>query len=99
MTRDELLQKLTEIGTTDDAAQRRQMITEVSDEVKGVYDSNETLTTANTKFEADNKKLQEYNMQLFLRVGGQQKQKEPEEQTQTEELTYEKLFDEKGEIK
>lgn len=99
MTRDELLQKLTEIGTTDDAAQRRQMITEVTDEVKGVYDSNETLTTANTKFEADNKKLQEYNMQLFLRVGGQQKQKEPEEQTQTEELTYEKLFDEKGEIK
>lgn len=99
MTRDELLQKLTEIGTTDDAAQRRQMITEVTDEVKGVYDSNETLTTANTKYEADNKKLQEYNMQLFLKVGGQQKQKEPEEKKPTEELKYENLFDEKGEIK
>ena len=98
MTREELSQLLTDIGTTEDPAQRRQLLTQVTDEVNSIYDSNETLSTANQQFEADNKKLQEYNMQLFLRVGGQQKPKE-EQQTQTEDLKYENLFNEKGELK
>lgn len=99
MTREDLLQKLTEIGTCEDDAQRRALLTSVTDEVKIVYDTNETLTTANSKFEADNKKLQEYNMQLFLRVGGQQKQPDKAKEPQSEELKYENLFNEKGELK
>lgn len=100
MTREEVMSALTEIGTCEDAAQRRQLITNVTEAVTGVFDSNDTLTSANTKHEADIKKLQEYNMQLFLKVGGQQpkpQQQTPEPQKDT--LTYENLFDEKGEIK
>ena len=99
MTREELLNKLTELGTIDDGAQRRQIVTELTDEVKLVYDSNETLTASNSKYEADNKKLQEYNMQLFLRVGSQQKPQPQEEPEETENLNYEDLFDEKGDLK
>lgn len=100
MTREELLNKLNELGTIDDGAQRRQIVTELSDEVKLVYDSNETLTASNSKFEADNKKLQEYNMQLFLRVGSQQQKPQVEEETpETENLKYEDLFNEKGDLK
>lgn len=101
MTRDELLAKLTEIGTTEDAAARRALLTEVTDNVNAVYDSNDSLTAANTKFETDNKKLQEYNMQLFLKVGGQ---KQPPaagagaEPPAENNLTYDKLFNEKGEL-
>lgn len=98
MTRDELLQALTEIGTIEDGAERRNRLTTITDEVRTVYDSNETLTASNTKFEEDNKKLQEYNMQLFLRVTGQQKTPEPEK-TPTDTPKYEDLFNEKGEIK
>lgn len=100
MTREELLAKLTEIGTTDDAAARRALLTEVTDSVNSVYDSNDSLTTANTKFEEDNKKLQEYNMQLFLRIGGQKQPPAPGAGTEPPEnnLTYDKLFNDKGEL-
>ena len=102
MTQEEMLAKLTEIGTATDDAARRALITEVTDAVTGIYQSNETLTAANTKYEADNKKLQEYNMQLFLRVGDPTKKKETVDKTGEETkpvLKYENLFNEKGELK
>lgn len=97
MTRDELLQSLQEIGTIEDAAERRSKLTAISDEVNAVYDANENLTSSNSKLEEDKKKLQEYNMELYLRQGSQTKKTEPPKQT--EELTYENLFNEKGELK
>lgn len=97
MTREEMLQKLTEIGTCEDDAQRRAMLTEVTEGVNGVFDSNDNLTKSNSDFEAKNKKLQEYNMELFLKVGGQQKKDDPK--PQGEPLKYENLFNEKGDIK
>ena len=99
MTREEIMQRLSDIGTCEDAAQRRAMLTEVTDGVNGVFDTNDTLTQANTRFEADNKKLQEYNMQLFLKVGGQTKKPEQDPKPQTEPLKYENLFNEKGDLK
>lgn len=96
-TRDELLNEITAIGTVADEAERRVKLTALSDEVKSLYDSHDTLSASNKKFEEDNKKLQEYNMELFLRVGDQKEtKKEPE--TKTEDLSYEKLFNEKGEL-
>lgn len=98
MTRDELLQALTDIGTIEDAAERRSKIVAISDEVKTVFESNDTLTASNEKLTADKKKLQDYNMELYLQVGGKQEQtKEPE--TKTEELKYENLFNEQGDLK
>lgn len=97
MTRDEIMQSLTEIGTIEDDAERRSRITSISDELTTIFDTNETLTTSNAQLEADKKKLQEYNMELYLKVGGQGKKKEPE--TKSEELTYANLFNEKGELK
>lgn len=98
MTRDELLQLLQDIGTCEDAADRRAKLTQAVDAVNGVFDSNDTLTAANTKFETDNKKLQEYNMQLFLKVGGQKKEPENKGTETKEDLKYENLFNEKGEL-
>lgn len=97
MTREEILQSLTEIGTLEDGAERRSRITSITDELNTVFDSNETLTASNTKLEEDKKKLQEYNMELYLKVGSQGKKREPEHKT--EELKYENLFNEKGELK
>lgn len=102
MNKDELLGKLTQIGTIEEAAERRAVLTEVSDVVSGLFDTNETLTATNQKFEADNKKLQEYNMQLFLKVGGQKKSVPMDDEGKDEpkkDLKYEDLFDEKGELK
>lgn len=100
MTLDEMLQKMTDIGTAEDDASRRAIITEVSDEIKTVFGTVDTLTESKNKLDADNKKLQEYNMQLFLKVGGQKKQEvTPEGDEPDKNLTYENLFNEKGELK
>lgn len=100
MTKDELLAKLTDIGTSQDEVERRTLLTEITDELTSVYDANDTLTKANAKFEADNKKLQEHNMRLFLKVSDQSKPTpQVEEPKPTENLKYENLFNDKGELK
>ena len=102
MNKDELLAKITEIGTIEEAAERRAVLTQVSDAVGALFDTNETLTATNQKIESDNKKLQEYNMQLFLKVGGQKKSDPMDDAGKDEpkkDLKYEDLFDEKGELK
>lgn len=100
MTHEELLTLVSEIGTCEDPAERRAKLTQVTDEINLIHNSNEELTSSKTKLEADNKKLQEYNMQLFLKVGGQRDpNKKDNEETGTENLTYENLFNDKGELK
>lgn len=100
MTRDELLQEITAIGAIEDGAERRNRLTALSDEVRTVCEANETLTATNNTLTENNKKLQEYNMELFLRVGKQQNT--PKAEPAPEEgsgLSYENLFNEKGELK
>jgi hypothetical protein len=99
MTKDELMSKLTDLGTLEDDAERRAIITELTTDLNSVYDDNETLKASNKKFEDDNKKLQEYNMQLFLKVGNQTKKKEKVAEPEKKILKYENLFNEKGELK
>lgn len=98
MTREELLNTLTEIGTIEDAAERRSKIVGITEEINSIYDNNDTLTASNTKLTEDKKKLQDYNMELYLQVGGK-KEEPPITETKNEELTYENLFNEKGELK
>lgn len=100
LTREELLTKLTNIGTSEDEAERRTLLTEITDDLTAVYDANETLTQANTKFEADNKKLQEHNMKLFLKVSDQSKPVPQVKEQENQEIPkYENLFNDKGELK
>lgn len=100
LTRDELLTKLTSIGTLENDAERRTLLTEISEDLTLVYDTNENLTKANTKYEADNKKLQEHNMKLFLKISDQTKPVPQKETTkENDNLKYENLFNDKGELK
>lgn len=99
LTRDELMSRLTDLGTLEDDAERRAIITELTTDLNSVYDANETLTASNKKYEADNKKLQEYNMQLFLKVGNQTKKEEKIVEPEKPKRKYEDLLNDKGEIK
>ena len=98
MNEQEMLDKLTEIGTCEDAATRRQILTEITDGVKTVFGNLTTVTTEKQTLEQDNKKLQEYNMQLFLRVGKPQQTPKTEPKP-TSEMKYENLFNENGGLK
>lgn len=85
MDRDELIKQITDIGTIEDDAERRSKLTELTDNINNIFDTNEKLTKdyndiveKNKQIEeekkqitADNDKLRDYNMQLFLRVGNE----------------------------
>ena len=100
MNQEELLNRLTEIGTCEDDAKRRTSITEISDEIRAIFGSNAELTTKNEELTANIKKVQEHNMQLYLKVQGQSaKSNDVGQEEKKPELKYENLFNEKGELK
>ncbi len=54
-----------------------------------------TLTEANNTLKANNEMLKEQNMKLFLKVGNEKANPEPQN---TGKLKYDDLFNEKGEL-
>lgn len=105
MKKEEVLTKITEIGTCEDEAQRRTLLADLTTEIERGYDEITTLTEANTKLTEDNESLRGYNMKLFLQVS---EKKNPEDikksktgidEQEVPDLKYENLFNEKGELK
>lgn len=81
-------------------------LTEIYDEYKKVYEEKDQFSKINETLTNDNKKLKDYNLELFMQVGTQNKnienenknipgEKDPEEN----KLSYDDLFNEKGEFK
>ena len=99
MKKDEFLEKLTQIGTLEDDAARRSMITELSETAGTLFDEVDTLNDAKTKWTEERKQLQGYNMELYLQV--QSQKTNPKQETEPEEkpLQYADLFDENGRLK
>lgn len=105
MDKNEFLEAIKQIGTEADDVQRRTMLTELSDKISGIFDSNTELMEKNKSFEEDNEKLRSANMQLFLRVGANkteeeiQKNQVGESEVDKEPRKFENLFDENGNLK
>lgn len=105
MDKDQFLEMVKQIGTIEDDVERRTKLTELTDGVSTIFDSNVNLMEKNKKFEEDNEKLRNANMQLFLKVGANKTEKEIREDQvgKTEEdkdpRKFEDLFDDKGNLK
>lgn len=105
MDKEQFLEMVKQIGTIEDDVERRTKLTELTDSVSVIFDSNVELTEKNKKFEEDNEKLRSANMQLFLKVGANKTEKEIQEDQvgKTEEdkepRKFEDLFDDKGNLK
>lgn len=100
MEKTDFLNRITEIGSCDDDIQRRELLTQLSEEASKDYDNLAKLTETNATLLNDNETLRSANMKLFLRVGETKGETNNEANTNNdEELTYEKLFNEKGELK
>lgn len=102
MDKAEFLNKIKEIGTCEDEATRRTLLTEMSDDVSTLYDRADKLETENKDYIERNEKLRKANMELFLQVGEDRKPNEPnpnEEPPEQPKRKFEDLFNEKGDIK
>lgn len=95
------LSKIQEIGTCEDEATRRTLLTEISDDVSVVYDNNESLKASNDQYIAANERLREANMKLFLQVGEDRESEDgpPEKEEEKPKRKFEDLFNEKGDLK
>ena len=101
MEKQEFLNRVTAIGSCDDDVQRRELLTQLSEEASKDYDAMATLTETNKTLTNDNEALRSANMKLFLRVGETKEGNNSDNSTNNEgsNLTYENLFNEKGELK
>lgn len=100
LTKAEFQARITAIGTCEDDAERRELLAKLSEDGIGIYDDFATAEAARATAEANNEKLREANMKLFLRVGDPNKEPEgPAKEKPEPELKYENLFNEKGELK
>lgn len=98
LTKKEFQERITAIGTCEDETTRRELLASLSEDGATIYDEYDTAETARATAVADNEKLREANMKLFLRVGDHKEPEIPAKET-TPELKYENLFNEKGELK
>lgn len=105
MEKQDFLNRITAIGSCDDDVQRRELLSQLSEEASKDYDNLATLTETNTTLMSDNETLRQANMKLFLRVGAD---KDPDEQNKDktgvddkgkEKRSFDNLFNEKGGIK
>ena len=98
MEKEEILNKIKEIGTCENEAERRELLASLNDDVSNVFDERNIFEEEKMKLEEENEELQKANMKLFLRIG---EEKEPEDDPERpkEKRKFESLFDEKGGIK
>lgn len=103
MNREDVLRKLQEIGTLDDDVKRREILTEVTEEVTSIYDTASQLSTDVENNRKEIEKLREANMKLFLKVGepktAEQRLEAEGIEKDREPRKFEDLFNEKGMIK
>lgn len=107
MTRNELKQKTAELlgfAPADNQARASELLTEITDGFNSVLTESEGNANKVQELTANNEKLRSVNAMLFLKVGNTEKENHKQEHSTEKadkpdtELSFEKLFNEKGEL-
>jgi regulator of replication initiation timing len=99
MDKVKILESIQAIGACEDDVARRDLLAQLQDDLSADYDRFSEIETQNGKLTTDNESLRDANMKLFLRIGTHSEEKQDETEKKPEEkLTWENLFNEKGEI-
>lgn len=104
MDKETLINKIKEIDSIEDGAERREKLTELTEEVGNIFDTYNTTLEQDQKLKEENEKLIEYNRKLFMKVGMDKTPEQIEKDTtgsdpMPEPRRYENLFDDKGNLK
>ena len=98
MTKEEFETKFNEIGSLEDPALMRTKLTELKEDICGVFTSHDEMSKSVEKYKADNEELRNANMKLFKQVGVTEKPN-VEKEVEKESLKYDDLFNEEGGLK
>ena len=102
MEKEEFLQKLQDIGTSEDMTNVRSIVADLTETVNTLYDDKSNLENLKSNNEAEIEKLRAENMKLFLRVTDNNTDNNNNinnEEDDKQPRKFEDLFDEKGMIK
>lgn len=104
MDKEQFLTAIQTIGTCEDDAQRRTLLSDMESNVSQLFDTNAELTQTNKQLNKDMEDLRAANLDLFKKLGkgaagGGEPGKDPEDPTEPKPKTYEDLFDENGGLK
>lgn len=95
----EMIDYIKSIGTCADDSERLTMLLNLETDMNEVFDQHDQLTQMNANLTSENKKIKEANMALFLKVGQQPEPKPNPKPEENKTLSFENLFNEKGELK
>lgn len=104
MTREELkalVQELMGFSTPDHQARASEILTTISEGFETVLTASEQAQTRVSELTANNETLRDVNAKLFLKVGTKADHKtdpEPPKQTEPENIGFDTLFNDKGEL-
>lgn len=105
MTREELKQRATELlgfATADNHARISEILTEITESFDTITTTSEQNENRVKELTENNEKLREVNANLFLKVGTQTPAKTPEETPEetdeAEIISFDSLFNEKGDL-
>lgn len=104
MTREEhknIVNQLLGMATPENQATASELLTRLTDDYEETLTAHETASASVATLTANNETLRKVNADLFLRVGvgkPQDPAQEPHKEEPETELTFEKLFNEKGEL-
>lgn len=98
MTKEEFLQEITAIGSCEDLVEVRSKLTDLSDSVSNIFDTSENLQVGYNSLKEENESLRSANMKLFLKIGDTNKKPEDQGGEPKEKRSFDKLFNEKGEL-
>jgi predicted nuclease with TOPRIM domain len=76
MDKDLFIEKIKEAGLCEDMVKVRGILAEIQDEVTKVYDESLTMSETLKKNEEDMESLRKANMDLFKKIGSQEKPNE-----------------------
>ena len=104
MTREEhkkAVEKLLGMVSAEHHADASELLTTLSEDYETTLTTSETVASENANLKTNVEKLRKVNTDLFLKVGTPTKAKPTEveeKETDIPDLSYDKLFNEKGEL-
>ena len=87
------------LKSVGDQASLSEILTNISDEVFKILESNDLLTKDNAKLSEDNQNLRDTNHRLFLKIGSVIIPEPAEPEPAKKKMELSDLFNEKGELK
>lgn len=101
MDRAEIMSLITNLRSDIDNAETREgIITQISEAINSVCDTNDTLSNSNAEYIRANEQLRSANMKLFTQIGAEPVKTETKPQEEeVKKPSFDDLFNEKGELK